>query len=347
MINKIKNRIEKELRGFIANLDKRYALQKISPVLFKSIKDFISRKGKRVRPILFVIGYLGFSKKIAPRLYTSALSIELLHDFMLVHDDIIDKSETRRGKPSMHKMFNDFLSKFKGIKFCGQDLTIVAGDVMFALGIDAFLSIQEDKARKEAALKKLIEAALYTGSGEFIELLYGTKDLEEIARQDIYKIYDYKTANYTFAAPLAIGAILGGANQKETKKLFDYGICLGRAFQIQDDILGMFSDEKKIGKSTLSDLQEAKKTILIWYAYNHSQTINKAVIKRILSKQRAETRDLLKIREIISSSGALEYAKKEISQSVKDAYDIIARSRINKKYKNLLKNYSQEILSLH
>jgi len=318
----------------------------ISPCLYKSIKDFISRKGKRVRPILFVIGYLGFSRKVASGLYRSALSIELLHDFMLVHDDIIDKSDTRRGKPSMHKMFNDFLKRFPGIKFTGEDLTIVAGDVMFALGIHAFLSIQENLARKEKALRKLIEAALYTGSGEFIELLSGTKPIDEITKQDIYKIYDYKTANYTFAAPLAIGATLGGAAQKETNLLFNYGIQLGRAFQIKDDILGMFSDEKNIGKSTLTDLQEAKKTMLIVQAYNHSHKKEQSTMRHILSKKTVTVSDLRKVRKIVTDSGALDYARQEVERCVKRAQAFIERSAMRRTYKLALSQYAREILDV-
>ncbi len=141
---KIKNRIEQKLKKFIASLDRYYGLSKISLPLFHAIKEFSLRKGKRVRPTLFIIGYLGFTKKIAVGLYTSALSIELLHDFMLVHDDIIDKSDTRRGKPSMHKLFDKYLSGHKDNKFNGEDLAIVAGDVMYAMGINAFLNIQEN-----------------------------------------------------------------------------------------------------------------------------------------------------------------------------------------------------------
>ena len=107
---------------------------------------------------MFIIGYLSFAKKAARGLYTSALSIELLHDFMLVHDDIIDKSKTRRGKPSMHKMLDNHLAKFKNIKFSGQDLGIVVGDVMYAIAINAFLAINEDFTRKQRALKRFIEA---------------------------------------------------------------------------------------------------------------------------------------------------------------------------------------------
>lgn len=299
-----------------------------------------------MRPVLFVIGYLGFIKREASGLYTSAVSIELLHDFMLVHDDIIDKSDTRRGKPSMHKMLNNYLARYKEIKFNGQDLSIVVGDVMYAMAIDAFLKIKEAPQRKERALKQLIRAALYTGTGEFIELLAGTKSLKKITKADIYKIYDYKTAYYTFASPLAIGAILGGANEKEVKKLIRYGINLGRAFQIKDDILGMFGDEKKIGKPILTDLQEAKKTILIWQAYRNAAKKDRLAMRRILTKDKANKSDLLKVQEVVIKTGALDCVKKEMAKSIQAAQEAILSSKIKIKHKAFLKDYSEEILRL-
>lgn len=345
MLEQIKNRIEGELSGFVAEIDKAYSLNRMSPLIFKSIKDFVLRDGKRVRPILFVVGYSGFAKRQARGLYASALSIELLHDFMLVHDDIIDRSNMRRGKPSMHEMLNRHLKKLKNVKFNGQDLSIVVGDVMYAMAIRAFLSIEEDMERKEEALKRFIEAAIYTGSGEFLELLYGTNDIGKITREDIYKVYDYKTAYYTFACPLATGAILAGAVPRQVKVLSDYGVCLGRAFQIYDDILGMFSSEKEIGKSALTDLKEAKKTVLIWYAYKNASAADRAAMKRILSKTGADREDLLVMRRIIRESGALDYARGEIGKLLKKSQEAISSSGMKPQYKAFLKNYARRILA--
>jgi len=344
MFEEIKSKIEIELSGYIRSVDKAYSLKKISPVLFENIKEFISRRGKRARPILFTIGYLGFTDKPADGLYRSAVSIELLHDFMLVHDDIIDKSDTRRGLPSMHKMLNNYLARYKKLKFNGQDLTIVAGDVLFAIAMHSFLSIKEEPVRKEAALKKLIEAALYTGSGEFVELLEGAKNIASTRIEDIYKIYDLKTANYTFAAPLAIGATLAGANKAQTEKIFNYGIHLGRAFQIKDDIIGLFSEEAQIGKSNLTDLQEAKKTILIWHAFFHSGRKNREAIKTIFSKDRVTRSDLLRIRSIVIEAGSLDFAKREIDKLRKRADYLIRSSSMRKIYKDALVSYSSQIL---
>ncbi|MFH1398264.1 MAG: polyprenyl synthetase family protein [Candidatus Omnitrophota bacterium] len=346
MLIKIKSRIEKEIPAYLNRLNKACRLSRASPLLFNTIREFVSRSGKRIRPMLFIISYLGFTKKCAPGLYSSALSIEFLHDYMLVHDDIIDKSDTRRGKPAMHKVLDDYLKKYKGIKFNGQDLAIVAGDVIYAISLHSFLSIKENPLRKETALKKFIQATIYTGSGEFIELVYGTKNIKDISKEEIFRVYDYKTACYTFATPLAVGAILAGAGKSESDRLFSYGIYLGRAFQIKDDILGMFGHESKIGKSMFTDLKEAKKTILIWYAYNNSGSIIKKEIQKILTKPDAGKNDLLRMRDIMTRSGALESAKNEVLQLIEISKQELARSKMSIKYKSSLDSYSRRILNL-
>lgn len=346
MLEKIKSRIEREIPYFFDDLNEEYSLKDTSAALFKSITDFVSRTGKRIRPCLFVIGYLGYGKKEPSGLYRCAISLELLHDFLLVHDDIIDKSATRRGKPSMHEIFNKQLSSRKNIKFNGQDLAIVAGDVISSMGIRAFLAIKEDPLRKEKALIKFNEAAMYTCFGEAIELLYGLKGIDKITKNDIYKIYDLKTAYYTFSAPLVMGAILGGANTAEQNALLEYGKYLGRAFQIKDDIIGLFCEQKETGKSNLTDLQEDKKTLLIWQAYNNSTRKNKLAIRRILSKNTINKQDLLKMRKLVADCGSLDCAKKEVSCFSKKASELINSSAMNKKYKKLLESYSQEILKL-
>lgn len=346
MLLAIKNRVDSELNRFVLDLDSLYSVNKLSPLLFKSIKEFILRKGKRLRPTLLVIGYLGFTSKIAPNLYRTAISLELLHDFMLVHDDIIDKSATRRGKPSMHEAFNRYLKGNNNRKFSGEDLAIVAGDVIYAMAVHAFLSIKENLYRKELALKKFSEAAFYTGGGEFLELLCGLKSIERMSKEDIYKIYDLKTANYTFASPLSIGAILAGASKKQVDIIFNYGLYLGRAFQIKDDIIGMFETEKEIGKSTLTDLQESKKTLLIWYTYEYSDNKSKKAIKRIFSKNKVTKADLAKIRNIIIKSKALDYTKREVDLLRKKAEVLIKSSLIKPDYRNTLTAYSKNILDL-
>jgi len=346
MFLRIKNKIEAELKKYTKEFDKLYSLSQLSPLLFNNIKEFICRDGKRVRPVLFCIGYLGFAKKQARGIYRSALSLELLHDFMLVHDDIIDKSETRRGNLSMHALLNRQFAKNKKLKFSGEDLTLIIGDVMYALALDAFLAVKEDAGRKEKALKKLISAALYTGSGEFIELLLGTKPMEKVTKDDIYKVYDYKTANYTFASPLTMGAILAGANPAQVEKLYRYGMCLGRAFQIQDDIIGTFGKEAQTGKSSLTDLKEAKRTLLIWYAFRKTNAKNKTLINKVMASNNAGTQELEFIKNLIQKAGALTYAKCQIKSLFAKAQKEISTLKMRREYKNTLNEFSSKILNI-
>lgn len=344
MFLKIKNRIERELAGYIRGNSQFNSLKRISPVLFNSIKDFLLRKGKRIRPALFIIGYLGYAKKIRPGIFRSALSLELLHDFLLVHDDIIDKASLRRGRPSMHALLDKILKGKSAAKFNGQDLALVAGDVIYSLALHAFLAVREAPVRKEAALKKLIETAAYTASGEFIELLSGLRGLKDISKNDIYRIYDLKTASYTFASPLAMGAILAGAKESQITLLFRYGIYLGRAFQIKDDILGMFGKEAETGKPSLADMREAKRTLLIWYSYNHSSNITCGKIKRILAKANAGYAELIALRKIIIACGALDYALTEIERLFKLSGEISAKLSLRERYLRAISEVTKEIL---
>jgi geranylgeranyl diphosphate synthase type I len=346
MLSQLKKRIDRELGVFIKDLNRQYALRALSGLLYESIKDFVLRDGKRIRPIIFVIGYLGYAKRAAPGLYRSAVSIELLHDFMLIHDDIIDKSETRRGKPSMHALLNAYLKKHDSLKFNGQDLSIVVGDVIYAMAIESFLAIKEKPARKEEALRNFIKTAAYTAAGEFIDVLGGADKISRVQKNSIYKIYDYKTAYYTFSCPLSTGAMLAGAPRQEIALLADYGLYLGRAFQIKDDIMGLFGDEKRIGKSTLSDLQEAKKTLLIWRAYKNADKKDKKNIEKILSASLVTKKDLKKMQSIIIGTGSLAYAKREIVASLEKAQQLVAASKIKLRYKKILLYFGQKLLAL-
>ncbi|MDP2905247.1 MAG: polyprenyl synthetase family protein [Candidatus Omnitrophota bacterium] len=346
MFLSIKKRFDKELVEFVKDINKDYLLSSISPLLYRSIKEFMLRPGKRARPMLFLLAYLGFAKKTPPGLYRSAVSLELLHDFLLVHDDIIDRSLVRRGKPSMQVMLQRHLSGHKDTKFNGQDLALVVGDVMYALALQAFLSVKEDMSRKEKAMKKLIDSAIYTCSGEFIELLAGIKNIAKFTKSDIYKIYDLKTARYTFAAPLCIGATLAGADNKQLGLLFKFGIYLGRAFQIKDDYLGIFGSPKDTGKSNLTDLRESKKTIFVWYAYNHCNGKDRSAIKTILAKKSPSRRDLLKIRRIILLSGAAGYARREIEQLIKMAGSLMSASKMPLRQRDCLNAYAFGLLTL-
>ncbi|MCX7927724.1 MAG: polyprenyl synthetase family protein [Candidatus Omnitrophica bacterium] len=344
MLEEIKKAIENQLIKFSYSLGENSKLVKLSPLLYRRLKEFILRPGKRLRPILFVLGYLAYSRKPAKNYLSCAVSLELLHDFLLIHDDIVDRSPLRRGKLSLHTLFENDLKKCKYAKIKGEDLALICGDILYALCLKQFLAIKEDTHRKDHALREFLQACFLTGCGEFLELEISTKDIWAVSELQILRIYDLKTAYYSFAYPLTIGAILGDAARSEIKKIFAYGTYVGRAFQIYDDILGMFAEEETIGKSSITDLAEAKKTLLIWYAYQHLPSNRRKYLTLLLRKKKVTASDLKRMRKLLVDSAALTYCQRKIVLFCNKADKLCQSLCIPASYKNALTELSHKLV---
>ena len=338
MIEEIRQRIDESLAEFLEITKVEYKLHLVNPILFESIKEFCLREGKRIRPLLLILSYIGYTpkkKKITKAIYHASTCIELLHNFMLIHDDIIDRSDLRRGKPTLHKLLSKAVKTDNPEKL-GSDLSIIAGDIVYAFAIDAFLSIAEPSERKERALKYFIQTAAFTAMGEFIDTLHGFEPLENVKEEDVYLNYTLKTARYTFDCPLVTGAILGGADAREIKKLSDFGIMIGQAFQIQDDIIGIFDSEKNIGKSILSDLDESKKTLLVCHAYRTLSPKDKKKFLSCFTKPKKTYDDLLAVRKIFIESGSLLYSLEAIQSRVNQSLKILKGLKMKDEYRDLI-----------
>jgi len=347
MLRGIRKNIDKSLKDFARTLGNRYELDRTAPNLAAYVRDFITRKAKRVRPVLFALSYLGHSGKNSQGLYSAAVSLELLHDFVLIHDDIIDDADLRRGLPSMHALLGRKLKGHARAKFGGEGLAIIMGDVLYAMGIGAFMSADiGDPESKQEALRRFADTAVATGTGEWQELLCTLKDIGKVTKEEIFKIYDLKTAQYTFSLPLSLGAMLAGSGPKNVERLAEYGRYLGRAFQIRDDILDMFQGEDSIGKSPLTDLREAKRTTLLWEAFNRSSVRDKAFIRKVLTAKRIAQKELLAVRSIVLATGALERATDDIRRFREKAKKMSRTFSLDRKYRGLLDSYTDELLDL-
>jgi len=349
MIKTIRNNIEKTLAEIVTDLKTDYQLGAINPVLFASIQDFVLRKGKRLRPLLLILSYQGYNAentRIPKGVYTVSAGMELLHNFMLIHDDIIDCSDLRRGKPTMHRMLRKTAKTADPDKL-GIDLGIVAGDIVYALAVDAFLSFRETpQSRMKDALRYFIRTAALTAVGEFVDTLNGVLPVHQVSEKDVFLNYSLKTARYTFECPLVIGALLAGASDKETRLLSELGLLTGQAFQIQDDIIGVFDTEKNIGKSVLSDIEESKKTLLVCRAYAALTGKKRNDFLTRFSKKNITCADLKAIREIFITSGSLRYALDCIDQRLTRSNAVIKTLAMKPSYKKLVKE-SLDQLFMH
>ncbi len=331
-------RINNALKRLFKDIDRRYRLRKISPLLFDACRDFVLRPGKRLRPLLFLLAYQGYTGKRrsdTPGLFTAASAIELLHDYMLIHDDVIDRADTRRGKPTLHRVFDKKVKTASGAAI-GGSLAVVAGDIIFALAIEAFLAVREDPRRKEEALRHFLAAAAYTGTGEFIDIISGHTRLAAIREKDISNTYIYKTAKYTFECPLLMGATLAGAALPESRKLSRLGLTAGQAFQIYDDFLDTFGTEELIGKPVLTDLAESKKTLLVYAAWRRLKGTQRRRFRTIFEKKKKTARDLEAFKYLIIASGAYASCLRRMKGLQREALDITKDLAMKKRERLLL-----------
>lgn len=281
-------------RKFLAYLEeKTYQFAKIDfqiEVLVKEIKALILAGGKRLRPAFCYFGYLACGGKDEKAILQPCLALELSHIFVLVHDDIIDNSETRRGKPTVFKKF-------------GLAGAILAGDLALTLADEIFtnLSFSLDLTQKAKAYFDLLKEEVI--AGEYLDVLGGETE------EEVLKVLEYKTARYSVVRPLQIGAALAEAPEKVFQVFENYGLPLGIAFQIKDDILGMFGEEKTIGKPVDLDLKEGKRTLLVIKALEKAGREEERKFASFVGNKNITRKDLEWARKMIRETGALAYCQ--------------------------------------
>jgi geranylgeranyl diphosphate synthase type I len=298
------------VQTYLYKFDFVHGSERFNKTFCEFIKDFILRGGKRIRPILINETYKIFSDKNLDEVFETSLFMEFVQGWLLMHDDIMDHDDMRRGGSTVHKMFEGISAdyNFRDQKDFGNTFGILAGDYS---GLMAFEILGKSKLSGE-----IIKKVLAFSARELQNVVFGqnldiiTSKRADYTDEDILKFFDLKTARYTFLIPCIAGAIMAEADQVHQDALEAYSIPVGIAFQIRDDILGLFGNEEETGKSNLGDIEEGKRTILVWKAYEQAnekqkKTLNKYYGKENLTKVQGE-----EFKQIIRQTGALAYAEK-------------------------------------
>jgi len=339
-------RIELELASFARQFGQP-PLSAIPPRHRDAILSFVLRKGKRLRPMLFLTCYAGYSPMEVANLYKAAVSLEFLHAFILVHDDIVDGSRLRRGAPSMHALFDEEIRQSHSARFSGEDVAMIVGDMLYAVGINMFLSVDAAADRKQRALEYLTLAAIYTACGELKELFDTLAPPMEATTRDISQSSQWKTAYYSFACPMVTGAILAGAGDDDVKALREYALSVGLAFQIQDDIDDLTNgDPEGDDVSVLDDLREGKVTLPVWYALHHGARRDRDALAKLIAGGKTSRRDLLAARSIVLRAGGLAYARNEVDRILRGSRGVLGSLAMTEGYRNLLWRRTAELLKL-
>ncbi len=335
-----KKKIDERLDYFLSKRVKRSeGISSESRKFMELIREYNLRGGKRIRPILVLFGYKACYGKATKAIVDAAIAVELMEAFLLVHDDIIDNDDMRRGYLSMHKVF-EALAKRKFKKsiskksFTAQEYrqygisaAILAGDVLSSLGSEAISKSAFPAERKLKAIEIFNKTIINTCFGQLLDL--DSEYKSSVKEADIELIHRLKTAIYTIQGPLLIGATLAGGTKEQLMSLKRFSIPLGEAFQIQDDILGMFGKKEKIGKPIGSDIIEGKKTLLVLKALEKGTAEEKRLIVKSLGNSKITKEEINRFREIVKKTGSYSYSRELAEQKIKKAVRIIKASDLS------------------
>lgn len=241
--------------------------------------------GKRLRAAFMYYGYVAAGGTETEKMIRTSMSVELIHAFLLVHDDIIDRDDIRHGVPTLHKRYADFGKRFfpeRDIQHFGNSIAMIIGDMLYSFGNDILFRADFPKERVFAALSRLQNVVSFTVVGQARDIYMEYK--REASEKEILLMYRNKTAKYTVEGPLHLGAILAGTSDDLLSKLSAYALPLGIAFQIQDDILGLFGSAKHIGKPVGSDIEEGKLTLLVARALQNGTREEQNRLKTLLTR---------------------------------------------------------------
>lgn len=333
-----KKKIDKEIEIYLDKAIEESAKEDdLIAEALQYVKKMVLAGGKRLRPAFMYYGYMGAGGKEDEKIIKTAVSIELIHAFLLIHDDIIDRDSKRHGIETVNFRYQKIGKNiFPGSdhRHFGDSMGIIIGDMVGALGNQIIFNSGFDAELVMKALDKLqsIVSMTVIGEAQDVYMEYNKKASEK----DILKMYENKTAKYTIEGPLHLGAVLGGADDKMLKNLSSYAIPIGIAFQIQDDILGIFGSEEKLGKSVGSDIREGKQTILIVKAKEKADKKQGKILENVFGKNSLTSGDIQDFREIIKDTGSLEYAKNLASRLIAEGKKELEKAEVSPETKNFL-----------
>ena len=267
------------------------------PNLYDPIRYVLASKGKRFRPVLLLISCEAAGGTIEEA-YNASLAIEILHNFTLVHDDIMDNDELRRGLKTVHKKWN-------------SNIAILAGDGLIALAYRYLLESQSGRLKQ--IIQIFSEAIINICEGQSID-----KDIElehTVSVDDYLEMIKLKTA-VLISISAQLGGILGGGKKEEVELLRKYGLDLGMAFQIQDDLFDIISDEVTIGKDLGSDISEGKKTFPLIMFSKCASPKDVDFLNSILAKRSATPQSIEKIKKMLHEYGVVEKTLLEIDNYI-------------------------------
>ena len=304
-IPKINNAIE-----FIYNKKLDEVKNPFLKAYYTELKDYFLTGGKRIRPLLCIATFNAFNAKNDEKIVLPSIGVEFLHNASLIHDDIIDKDNFRRGNPAFHYRFQNYhknynLKKMDSIDF-GNSIGIIGGDSAFFMGLEAFLLSEFDRELNLSAIKYYENAFIEIANGVLIET--DMVNRKNLSIEDYIEMISLKTGAL-LEKSILIGANYSNVNDEYKSILSTYGINLGIIFQIIDDILGTFGDPKVTGKPTDGDIREGKKTCLLIHAYNKLEDQDAENLNHLIENPNITDEEVQKVKDLFLKADVINLSR--------------------------------------
>ena len=273
--------------------------------LYEASLHLVRAGGKRVRPALALLSSRlvgGSEEKTLP----AAAALELIHVFTLIHDDIMDRDDYRRGVPTVHRVW-------------GEPMAITAGDLLFAKAFESAARLVEngvEPSRVIEAMRIIAKAASTVAEGQALDMMFEERWDVTV---DEYMDMIYRKTGALIEASTRVGGLAGGGSPEEVEALGEYGWRVGVAFQLRDDILGIYGSGEKLGKPVYSDLREGKKTLLVIYAMQHLDEDGREFLRRVVGNPKASLDEYRRAADLIREAGALDHAMERAERLVEEA----------------------------
>jgi geranylgeranyl diphosphate synthase type I len=327
--------------------DREPQLTAVAPELstFIEYSRALLQGGKRFRALFCYWGWqsvhgrdAGSAESDFGAVINAASALEIFHAAALVHDDIMDNSDTRRGMPSAHKQFEHLHTSggWAGSREnFGRSGALLLGDLLLDWSDELFdngLRQLSNPSAAAAARREFNTMRTEVTLGQYLDIVeeqawHTHPESEHLERA--HKVIVYKSAKYSVEAPLVIGASLGGASIGQLSALRHYGIPLGTAYQLRDDLLGVFGDSEKTGKPSGDDLREGKRTVLIALARTKLARNGRALLDELLGDPELTHQQVAMLQASIRDSGAVEHLERIIDHNVRLAIDAIAEAPLS------------------
>lgn len=306
LLAEFRARLESELREWLTAKERQAtaetpAAHEVTSVLSK----FIHRDGKRLRPALLYYAYKACRGQAEEKAMAMGMAVELLHTYLLIHDDIMDHADTRRGEPSVHKLFGDLhrARRWGGASdHFGESVAILVGDLAQSYATELFTSVEvapEVATEFHDCFSTMCQEVII---GQYLEMTAAHR--AELGEQELLRVLQMKSGRYSVQRPVQLGSLLARAPEATRRDLTLYGARIGEAFQLQDDLLGMFGDSKTVGKPVGSDLIEGKYTVLIHHALDGLGPAERDRLRGALGDPTLTESQVSELRALVEASGA-------------------------------------------